>query len=168
MMSKILPFLEKRYESKLNSSQILERIRQKVNAPDWNVSMVKLMNRNHRILEGEVVNNEFIISNEKYGVTYGKANFLPILKGIVLADPAGDKTLVKIVIRPSLFVVISYVFLVFIMGTVFRFGLQKSQFDVSVMSIFFVVGPYISIMFRFNRAVNVYLRFIEEEILDQF
>ena len=167
-MIKIIPFLEKRYESKLGKSQILDSIRQKVNAPDWNVSMAKLMNRNHQILEDEVVNNEFIISKEKYGVTYGKANFLPILKGIVRADPPGDKTLVKIVIRPSLFVVISYVFLVFIMGTLFRFGLQKSQYDVSVMSSFFILGPYISIMFRFNRAVNVYLRFIEEDILNQF
>src|SRR6185312_1048904 len=149
-MIKIIPFLEKRYESKLGESQILDSIRQKVNAPDWSVSMAKLMNRNYQGLEGEVVNNEFIISNEKYGVTYGKGNFIPILKGIVLANPPGDKTLVKIVIRPTLFVVVAYVFLVIIMGCFFRLGIQKSQFDVSVMSMFFILGPYISITFRFN------------------
>jgi hypothetical protein len=109
-----------------------------------------------------------MISNEKYGVTYGKGNFLPILKGVVLANPPGDKTIVKIVIRPTLFVVIAYVFLVIIMGIFFRFGLRESQYDLVVASAFFILGPYVSIMFRFRRAVKVYLRFIEEDILNQY
>lgn len=164
-MIKIIPFFKKKYESKLSDSRILDRIRQRVSPPDWNVSLSKMMD--HKILEGKVVNNEFLISNEKYGLTYGKANFLPILKGIVIAGPPGNNTSVRIVIRPSVFIVVSYVVLVFLMGTLSRYGLKQGDFSVFGMSIFFILGPYISLLIRFNRAVSLYLRFIEDEILEQ-
>lgn len=143
----------------------MDRIRQKVTPPDWNVSMSKMMY--YKILEGKVVNNEFSISSEKHGLTYGKANFLPILYGIVMAGPPGNNTSVRIVIRPSAFIVVSYIVLVFLMGTLSRYGLKKGDFSIFLMSIFFILAPYISLIIRFNRALSLYLRFIEDDILEQ-
>jgi len=165
-MIKIIPFLKKRYETDLGASKILDRIRQKVIPPDWNVSLAKMTD--YKTLEGEVVGNEFFLSTEKFGLTYGKANFLPLLKGTVLADRPNNRTLIKVVIRPSLLVIVIYVILVFLMGSLFRYELRKSDFGVSAICLFFILLPYVSMVIRFNRAVGIYLRFIEEDILDRF
>ncbi len=68
----------------------------------WNLQLNKInFNPHHHDFEGEIIENRFTIVGLKYGMTYGKVSWIPIVKGKILKNDSSKITTVYVVIRFS-------------------------------------------------------------------
>lgn len=149
----IIPYRRIEIKSTLTAGQVKTALLKVISKPDWNISVNKVVN--HRILEGRVVDNSFIVVMGKYGLTYGKTSLLPIMKGVIKDDGSGG-TILDIVIRPFKAGIIG-------LGIFFLFGIAALYFSISkhlpqvfiVACIFFCV-TYFSVVAKFNKEIKNY------------
>ena len=162
-MVRIIPFFRIKYETRLGPSEVLKRIRGKVAMPEWRVTLPRMIQ--YRIMTGKIIGNEFELSNNRYGLTHGRANFLLIMKGTVRAEKQSGLTIIDVAVRPSETIVWLYSILSVLMILLARYVINKGLVLPAIISIFFVVAPYLSLLSQLSGAIDSYRRFMEEEIL---
>lgn len=163
-MSRFIPFFRKKYETKLTPKQVLERIQSKVAYPEWGITISKMID--YKIMTGKVTGNEFEVSNSRYGLTHGRLNYLLILKGSVKADKQSGITTISLTVQPPDGIILFYIIFSMLMILLARYAIKIADVMLALMSILFVVMPYLSLLFKLHRSITVYRRFIEEDILN--
>ncbi|AEW02208.1 hypothetical protein A4D02_34595 [Niastella koreensis] len=163
-MARFIPFLRIKYETKLTPKQVLERIQDKVAYPEWGITISKMID--YRIMTGRVTGNEFEVSNSRYGLSHGRLNYLLIMKGSVKADKQSGITTIHITVQPPDGTILFYIIFSTLMILLARYTIKVGDVMPAVISILFVVMPYLSLLFKLHRSIVVYRRFIEEDILN--
>ena len=164
-MGKIIPFFRLKYETHLSAIQVLERIRSKAAKPERAITIPKLIQYN--IMTGKIIGNEFEVSNSRYGLTYGRMNYLLIMKGSVQSEKQSGVTTISIIIQPPAATTCFYIVFSALMILLARYAIMQSDVILAVSSIIFVVAPYLSLIFQLPKSIYVYRRFIEQDILER-
>jgi hypothetical protein len=163
-MGRFIPFFRLKYETKLTPKQVLERIQDKVAYPEWGITISKMIE--YKIMTGRVTGNEFEVSNTRYGLSHGRLNYLLIMKGSVKADKQSGITTIHVIVQPPDGTILFYIIFSMLMILLARYTIKTGEVMPAVVSILFVVMPYLSLLFKLQRSIVVYRRFIEEDILN--
>ncbi|HTI91144.1 MAG TPA: hypothetical protein VL727_11190 [Puia sp.] len=163
--AKIIPFFRLRYETHLSPVQVLERIRDNVAKPEWAITTPKLIQ--YSIITGKITGNEFEVSNTRYGLTYGRMNYLLIMKGSVQSEKQSGVTSISLIIQPPTATTCFYIIFSALMILLARYAIRHGDVMLAVFSIIFVVVPYLSLVFQLPKSIHVYRRFIEQDILNR-
>ncbi len=164
-MAKIIPFFRLKYETHLSPIQVLERIQDKVAKPEWAITIPKLIQ--YGIITGKIIGNEFEVSNTRYGLTHGRMNYLLIMKGSVQSAKQSGVTTISLTIQPPTATTFFYIIFSSLMILLARYAIRHADVTLAVISIIFVVAPYLSLIFQLPKSIHVYRRFIEQDILNR-
>ena len=159
----IIPFLKRHYVTNFPLEEIKIRVERNTTKPDHFFSFQKAAK--HRVLEGKTTKNGFVIVMGKYGLTFGKTSLLPFAIGR-LTSLTETKTRIDITIQPSLgggLVIISCVYILAATGIYFSWLNGQVQ-GILVPSILIIV-TYGWMLYKFNKEKKVYLKFIEDNLL---
>lgn len=163
-MGRFIPFFRMKYETRLTPKQVLERIQSKVVHPEWGITISKMID--YKIMTGKVTGNEFEVANSRYSLTHGRLNYLLIMKGSVKAEKQSGITTIHVTVQPPDGTILFYIIFSTLMILLARYTIKIGDVMPAVMSILFVVMPYLSLLFQLSKSIGVYRKFMEEQVLD--
>ena len=109
----------------------------------------------------------------KYETRLGPSEVLERIRGkvampewrVTLPRMIQYRTIIDVAVRPSETIVWLYSILSVLMILLARYVINKGLVLPAIISIFFVVAPYLSLLSQLSGAIDSYRRFMEEEIL---
>ena len=160
----IIPFLRKKYVSKLTPNEILNTFKNNTSIIDWKFSIQQAV-QDEIIFEGKISENSFVLGRGKYSLSYGYSSLYPFSYAHLNYNKYNNTTLITVVSRPSMIAVLilSFFYIIAIAG--FVIGAQKGLSEAYIVCIIFFITTYSSLIIVFNIWSKKQLMFIEKYLL---
>jgi hypothetical protein len=162
----LLPFFFKKYELDSTAKETISRLKSGTVEKDWKLN-AKYFTRqlSHQVLEMELNDDSFRLSNTKYGLSFGRISLYPLLFGKLEQEPATGKTILKVTVRPStsglIIITVVFAFAIYLLIT----QLAENQLAASIPLLLFCMVIYLSIIVEFNKQVKNYKNVIEDHLM---
>ena len=157
----IFPFYRKQFIIDMEPEKVQKALLLNISPPDRNFTFQKAV---LPVIEGDFHDNRFTLVAAKYGLTFGRNNFLPYLIGRILPLKDG-RTCLKIRIQPGLNFGLGLLILVYVIcaSGIYLSWQQEKMSGVFVCGIL-MAGTYIVILTRFNSDKKKMMKFISDKL----